>query len=202
MKKIILASQSPRRRELLNLVGLDFEVIPSDCDEKAREDSPEELVKTLSRLKCSDVAGKIIRKEIIPDSASPDGYYVIGSDTIVVFDGNILGKPADGADAFRMLKMLSGNTHTVYTGVTVIDTKTGKGKTFYEKTDVKFIDAGDDELRAYVETGEPMDKAGSYGVQGIGAFLVERINGDYFTVVGLPLSRLLRVLKAFDRENC
>ncbi|MBQ9815091.1 MAG: septum formation inhibitor Maf [Lachnospiraceae bacterium] len=201
MKKIILASQSPRRRELLNLVRLDFEVIPSDCDEKARADSPEELVKMLSKLKCSDVAGRIIRKEVLPETASSDGYYVIGSDTIVVFDGNILGKPQDGSDAFRMLKMLSGNTHSVFTGVTVIDTKTGKGKTFYEKTDVKFIDADDEEIRAYVATGEPMDKAGAYGVQGLGAFLVEKINGDYFTVVGLPLSRLLRVLKAFDKEN-
>lgn len=202
MKKIILASQSPRRRELLSLVNLDFEVIPSECDEETVSSSPEQLVKNLSKLKCRDVAEKIMKKKIVPENPSNEGYYVVGADTIVVYNGQILGKPLDEADAFWMLSSLSGKVHTVYTGVTVIDTKTGKGRTFFEKTEVKFIDADEDEIRAYIETGDPMDKAGSYGVQGLGAFLVERINGDYFTVVGLPLSRLLRVLKKFENTDC
>ena len=122
-------------------------------------------------------------------------YIVIGADTVVVFEGTVLGKPEDGGDAFRMLRFLSGHTHTVYTGVTVINTMTGNRKTFYEATDVTFFDIPDDELRCYVESGEPMDKAGAYGIQGKGAFLVERIEGDYYNVVGLPVARLLRVLK-------
>ena len=198
MKKIILASKSPRRNELLTLAGLEHEVIPSDCDEDISANAPEDLVMQLSDLKCSDVADKIMKGEVVPGSASDNGYFVVGADTIVDYDGQILGKPRDEEDAFRILSMLSGNTHTVYTGVTVTDTETGRKETFYEQTTVRFINADEADLWAYIKTGDPLDKAGSYGVQGLGAFLVEGICGDYFNVVGLPLSRLIKVLKSFD----
>lgn len=183
MKKIILASSSPRRKEILAMCGLDFDVMPSDCDENIRADSPEELVLKLSQLKCSDVAGRAQKDRL-----------VVGADTIVVFEGLILGKPADGADAFRMLRALSGNTHTVYTGVSIKDTDTGKNISFYEQTDVTMYGVPDEILRRYIETGEPMDKAGAYGIQGKGAFLVKKIDGDFYTVMGFPISHFISTL--------
>lgn len=183
MKKIILASNSPRRREILAAAGIRFEVIPSEIEENITADSPEELVKGLSLLKCTDVA-----KRMGP------GFTVIGADTIVVHDGQIMGKPKDGADAFNMLKSLKGDTHAVYTGVTVIDTDTGKKMTFNERCEVRMFDVSNEAIRKYIETGEPMDKAGAYAIQGRGAFLVERINGDFYTVMGLPIARLMKVL--------
>lgn len=183
MKKIILASNSPRRREILAAAGIRFEVIPSEIEENITADSPEELVKGLSLLKCTDVA-----KRMGP------GFTVIGADTIVVHDGQIMGKPKDGADAFNMLKSLKGDTHAVYTGVTVIDTDTGKEMTFNERCEVRMFDVSNEAIRKYIETGEPMDKAGAYAIQGRGAFLVERINGDFYTVMGLPIARLMKVL--------
>ena len=183
MKKIILASSSPRRREILAAAGINFEVIPSETEENISADSPEELVRGLSLLKCSDVAKK-----------APGGFIVIGADTIVVHDGKIMGKPKDGTDAFNMLRSLCGDTHAVYTGVTVIDTDSGKEMTFHERCEVKMYDVSNDAIRKYIETGEPMDKAGAYAIQGRGAFLVERINGDFYTVMGLPIARLMKVL--------
>ena len=183
MKKIILASNSPRRREILAAAGIRFEVIPSEIEENITADSPEELVKGLSLLKCTDVA----------EGMGP-GFIVIGADTIVVHDGQIMGKPKDGADAFNMLKSLKGDTHAVYTGVTVIDTDTGKEMTFNERCEVRMFDVSNEAIRKYIETGEPMDKAGAYAIQGRGAFLVERINGDFYTVMGLPIARLMKVL--------
>ena len=165
------------------MAGLDFEVIPSGCDENISVDTPEKLVLELSRLKCGDVAAK-----------APAGRLVIGSDTVVVSEGRILGKPHDGADAFRMLRELCGNTHTVYTGVSIIDTDSSKGFSFCDKTDVTMYDVPDEAIRKYIATGEPMDKAGAYAIQGKGAFLVEKINGDFYTVMGLPISHLLKVL--------
>lgn len=192
MKKIILASQSPRRREILKLVNMDFDVIPSDCDENIDYDSPSDMVCKLSFIKANDIALKIKKDE--PNTQ----HIVIGSDTTVLFEGEVLGKPKNKQDAFEMLKRMSGQTHIVYTGVSVIDTLNNKTETFFEETKVTFYDVTDEEINNYIETGDPMDKAGAYGVQGLGAFLVKKVEGDYFTVVGLPIAHLLQVLKNFN----
>lgn len=186
MKKIILASQSPRRKELLGLIDVEFEVIPSESEENIEKCEPSEYVVKLSALKANDVASKI-----------SEDCFVVGADTIVVLEGDILGKPKDKGDAFSMLRRLSGNTHTVYTGVTVIDIKSGESRSFYEKTDVDMFDVSDEELKAYIDTGDPFDKAGGYGVQSKGAFLVSGIRGDFYNVVGLPVARLYAELKNF-----
>lgn len=191
MKRIVLASQSPRRHELLEMVGIEHEVITSDCDENISFTGPAELVRELSSRKAAAVAEKLEKEEQKPDAV------VIGSDTIVFYDGEVLGKPADEEDAFRMLTELSGHTHSVFTGVTLIDTASGRKETFFEETSVTFYPVGEDEIREYIATGDPLDKAGSYGVQGRGAFLVKHIEGDYFTVVGLPIAHLIRVLRTF-----
>ncbi len=187
MKKILLASNSPRRRELLSQAGIDFEVKVSDVDENIGETDPEELVKKLSRLKAGAVYGNNKDRT------------VIGADTVVSIDGRILGKPTDKDDAFAMLRMLSGKTHQVFTGVTIFfpgeePDAEPEIKTFAEKTDVTFYELTDEEIENYIETGEPMDKAGAYAIQGKGAVLVEKISGDYNTVVGLPLARTVRAV--------
>ncbi len=193
MEKIILASASPRRKELMTMAGLAFDVIVSDCEENISYEGPEDMVKKLSLLKAKDVADKIRQTETDP-------HLVIGADTIVFFHDQILGKPKNTEDAFSMLKAMSGNIHTVYTGVTIIDTANNRTDTFYEETKVEFYEVTDEEIRNYIATGDPMDKAGSYGVQGRGCFLVKRIEGDYFTVVGLPIAHLLKELAKMD-EN-
>ena len=180
MADIILASASPRRRELMGLITSDYEVIPADACEDTDIEDPEEMVAELSARKAAAVEGK------------NRGRIVIGSDTVVSIDGRVLGKPADRDEAFSMLRMLSGRTHQVFTGVTVI--KDGISHTFTEKTDVLFAELSDAEIEAYIETGEPMDKAGAYGIQHYGARFVESVNGDYFSVVGLPVHRLYRLL--------
>lgn len=183
MRNIILASRSPRRKAILEMAGINCTVMPSHAEENIRVDTPQELVSALSGLKAGEVAARL------------DGdYVVIGADTIVCYEGQILGKPKDGTDAFNTLHALSGNTHTVYTGVTVLETNSSKECTFCEETDVTMLKVPDAALRKYVETGDPMDKAGSYGIQGKGAFLVEKINGDFYNVVGLPIARLMKVL--------
>ena len=192
MKKLVLASQSPRRREIMKFVDLDFDVMPSDCDENIEYSSPSDMVSKLSFLKANDIANKIKNED------STNQHIVIGSDTTVYFEGEILGKPKNEEDAFNILKKLSGKTHIVYTGVTVIDTLNNKFETFYEETKVTFWDVTDEEINTYIATGDPMDKAGAYGVQGRGAFIVKKVEGDYFTVVGLPIAHLLQVLKKFD----
>ena len=189
MKKIVLASQSPRRHELLDMVGIRHEVITSDCDEHISYTGPDDMVLKLSHLKAESVAEELKKQK--------EDAVVIGSDTIVYFDGQVLGKPEDPEDAYRMLSELSGNSHSVFTWVTLIDTATGKSESFYEETKVIFYDVTEEEIRDYIATGDPLDKAGSYGVQGRGAFLVKRIEGDYFTVVGLPVAHLVRVLRNF-----
>lgn len=205
MKKIILASKSPRRHELLSMVGIEHEVITSDCDENIDCSGPADMVCKLSELKAESVAQLLKNNRLAKDDSpgiretmkqtADDGRLIIGSDTIVYFDGEVLGKPRDPEDAFQMLHRMAGNIHSVFTGVTVIDTAAGRKETFYEETRVTFYDVSDEEIRDYIATGDPLDKAGSYGVQGLGAFLVKRIEGDYFTVVGLPLAHLIRVLK-------
>lgn len=185
--KLILASASPRRREILKNAGYEFEVITADADETLPPDiAPEKAVKYLAELKNSAVA------------QNNDGI-IISADTVVAVEGKILGKPSDEKDAENMLKMLSGRTHSVFTGVCI---SLGNKKTvFCEKTDVTFFDLSEKEILDYIKTGEPMDKAGAYGIQGRGALLVEKINGDYFNVVGLPIARLSRALKDFYEEN-
>nr|WP_294651843.1 Maf family protein [uncultured Blautia sp.] len=189
MKRIILASASPRRRELLERAGVNFEVIPASGEENRISDDPKEAVQQLARDKAVSVM------HTIEDSA--DGTLVIGSDTVVVFENMILGKPHDIEDAVNTLKKLQGNTHQVYTGVSVLEKKNGvwTEHTFYESTDVTFYPVSDEEIRAYVATGEPMDKAGSYGIQGIFGIYVRGICGDYNNVVGLPVARLFYEMK-------
>ena len=190
MSNIYLASSSPRRKELLTQVGIDFTVISPQCDESADIELPDELVEELSRRK--SLAGlEMIKK--MPDV--PTDSIVIGADTVVAYDGIILGKPKDDINAFNMLKMLSGNTHEVYTGVTLTYLDGRAPVTFSERTEVTFYELTDKEIEDYISTTEPMDKAGSYGIQGYGATLVEKIHGDYFNIVGLPIARLARMLR-------
>ncbi|UTR11240.1 Maf family protein [Evansella sp. LMS18] len=184
MKPFILASQSPRRKQLLEQVQIPFSVQKSNVDEKMNmEDTPEDIVKTLASQKAEDVF-----------SSAPDSV-VLGADTIVVYDGQILGKPADEVEARKTLRMLSGKTHVVYTGVAIVSEE--KSLSFCVKTEVEFYELTDEEISAYIESGDPFDKAGSYGIQGIGATLVKRISGDYFAVVGLPVAKVVRALKDF-----
>ncbi|WP_026693773.1 Maf family protein [Peribacillus kribbensis] len=184
MKPLILASSSPRRKELLQLLQMPFTIISSDADETLPSQiSPEEAVKKLSLLKAKAVFG------LEPEAC------VIGADTIVVLGDKILGKPKDRQDARQTLEMLSGKKHEVLTGVSIVAKE--KTVTFYEKTEVVFWDLTKEEIENYLDTGDPFDKAGSYGIQGFGSVLVKEIKGDYFSVVGLPVARLSRELRAF-----
>ena len=190
--KIVLASASPRRAELLKNIGLEFSVRPDDSEEISTPGlDPAETVKELARNKASNVAGKIRNAGGLGD----EEVLVIGADTVVVSNGEILGKPTDETDAERTLRRLSGNRHEVYTGVSVIDTFSGREVCDHEATVVEFRDISDEEIAAYIRTGEPMDKAGAYGIQNLGALFVKRIEGDYFNVVGLPLCKLGMILK-------
>lgn len=183
---IILASRSPRRRELLGQMGIsDFIIRPAVGEEKAVPGlSPAQLVEALSLRKGLEVA-----------SGAAPGDLVIAADTVVAVDRQVLGKPQSREEAVRMLTSLSGRTHTVYTGVTLC--RDGEVLTEHEATAVRFRSLTPEEIEAYVSTGEPMDKAGAYGIQGFGALLVEGIEGDYFNVVGLPVCRLGRMLARF-----
>ncbi len=189
MKKIILASASPRRRELLERAGVNFEVIPASGEENRISDDPKEAVQQLARDKVVSVMHTV--------EDSTDRTVVIGADTVVVFENMILGKPHDTEDAVNTLKRLQGNTHQVYTGVSTWEKKDGvwTEHTFYESTDVTFYPVSDEEIRTYVATGEPMDKAGSYGIQGLFGIYVKGICGDYNNVVGLPVARLFYEMK-------
>lgn len=189
MRNFVLASQSPRRQELLQTLGLNFRVLIDDTPEKADlSKTPAEIVKELAHQKAQNVLSHCRKGEII-----------LSADTLVVFRGNILGKPNNKESARRMLDMLSGNTHEVYTGFCVIDTEREKVYTDYECTQVTFKKLSDNEIENYIFTGEPMDKAGAYGIQGLGALFIEKINGDYFNVMGLPLCKLGKILSTeFD----
>jgi septum formation protein len=181
MMDLILASGSPRRKELLEKLQLPFVTVPSDEDEQIDLNRPSDaVVIELARRKAESVAARF-----------PAGI-VIGADTIVVFDGQILGKPKDRGHARTMLRSLSGRTHSVYTGVAICSR--GGTETFFEKTDVTFWALSQAEIERYLDSGEPFDKAGAYGIQGLGALLVEKIRGDFYTVMGLPIARLHRVL--------
>lgn len=182
---MILASQSPRRYELLKLISEDFTVIPAQGEEVIPKGaSPAEAVRHLARQKAREVA------------ASHTGEQVIAADTVVAIDGKILGKPRDTSEAADMLGMLSGRTHSVFTGVCVIDGE--RERVFAEETRVEFYELSAEEIREYIATGEPMDKAGAYGMQDKGALIVKRIDGDYYNVMGLPIGRLARVLRGLE----
>ena len=186
----ILASASPRRKELLTQMGItDFQIIKSTVEERITKTIPAEIVEELSEQKCVDVAKTI---------KLPSSYLVIGADTIVADHGHILGKPKDEAHAFAMLSNLRGHEHSVFTGVTLCLCDNGmlqKKVTFHEETKVFMRSFSEEEIKAYITTKEPMDKAGSYGIQGRGAILVEKIHGDYNNVVGLPITRLYEEIK-------
>ncbi len=184
--KIILASASPRRRELLTQIGVNFAVQPACGEEVITGSNPEEVVKELSAQKAEEVA----------KMQQEGDWLVIGADTVVSCDSRILGKPKDEADAFVMLSMIQGHTHEVYTGVTLYWSANGKEQklTFAEQTKVTMYAMTAEEIRAYIKTGEPMDKAGSYGIQGKCAAFIEKISGDYNNVVGLPVARIYQEL--------
>lgn len=180
---MILASQSPRRKELLGFITSDFRVIPAVGEEKVPEGaSPEETVLLLSRQKAEEIARE------------HKGEIIIAADTIVSIDGEILGKPRGEAHAFEMLRKLSGRVHSVFTGVCVIFAE-GKIESFAEETKVEFYELSDAEINAYIATGDPMDKAGAYGIQEKGAANVKGIVGDFYNVMGLPVGRLARCLR-------
>jgi septum formation protein len=183
---VVLASSSPRRRELLEKAGLEFTVDPAENDETpARGLAPEELARSLSLMKAQSAAGRHPRS------------IVIAADTFGILDGTLLGKPADAAGARRMLRLMSGKCHAVITGFTVMDTASGRAVSRVAQTAVCFKRLSGAQIDKYVATGEPLDKAGAYAIQGEGAALIERIDGDYFNVVGLPLHALAEVLKEF-----
>lgn len=188
---IILASGSPRRKELLEQVGLKFKVLVTDADETTDITDPAKVVKELSRRKAEAALAEYIKS---PDN-SDQGVLVVSADTVVALNGQVIGKPKDEDDALEILMSLSGQTHDVYTGVSciyIIDGNVGKTITFSVRTGVKMYRFDEAEARDYIATGEPMDKAGAYGIQGIGARLVERIDGDYNNVVGFPLAAFMR----------
>ncbi len=188
--RILLASASPRRRELLEQIGLPFEVVVSHVEEVITETEPGKVVEQLSAQKAEAVAGSLGKPE--------EETLVIGADTVVAAENTILGKPADAAKAVEMLRLLAGRTHAVYTGVTLIlrgaSGETAR-KTFHERTDVSFYPMEEAEIRQYVATGDCMDKAGAYGIQGFCARYISGINGDYNNVVGLPVGRLYQEIK-------
>ena len=191
MRKIILASGSPRRRELLTQIGLEYTVIPSKKEEILRFTQPEDIVKDLSLQKAQDIAEN-----------AEVGTMVIGSDTVVSLDGEILGKPHISENAVAMLKRLEGRSHQVYTGVSVVIKGMAADGTdaiisFAEKTDVYVYPMTEEEIQAYVATGDPLDKAGAYGIQGIFAKHVQGISGCYYNVMGLPIGRLYQELKGW-----
>ncbi len=184
--RLILASASPRRKELLRLLEIPYRIVPALGEEQAVSALPWETVEQLSAQKACEVAG------CYPDC------WVLGADTVVAFGEEIFGKPADEQEAYRMLRRLQGNTHQVYTGVTLLKRNRDGGReahTFHEKTDVEVYPMSDQELWAYIRTGEPMDKAGAYGIQGKFCLYVKGIRGNYQNVVGLPVSRLYDEMK-------
>ena len=194
-KTIILGSASPRRRELLAQIGAEFEVRVSNKEEVYHSNVPEEIVKELALMKAENVAEELAEEN---PAGAVKSTVVIGADTIVVQDGKILGKPADEADAVRMLTGLQGRRHDVYTGVAVLDYDENGEKHVYNYpvgTAVYVNEMTEEEIRAYVETKDPLDKAGAYGIQGRFAAHIDRIEGDYYNVVGLPVSTVYRTLR-------
>lgn len=208
-KRIILGSASPRRRELLEQIGLEFEIVVSDAREHYKSTRPEDIVRELALMKAEHVAKEVERREkeraeqaSIPGLDTGEAHLrnvvILGADTIVVLDGQILGKPSDEEAAFSMLKSLQGRMHQVYTGVAVLNFD-GSGSlrtiSHAEETKVYVHEMTDEEIRRYIAAGESMDKAGAYGVQGRFAAYIDRIEGDYYNVVGLPVAYLYHTVK-------
>lgn len=199
-KKIILGSASPRRRELLAQIGAEFEIRVSEKEEIYHSEKPEEIVCELALMKAENVASEL-------SEAERAGAVVLGADTVVVLDGKILGKPLDEEEAARMLSALQGRSHEVYTGVAVLEyAESGEGavpggwklekkENYAVETRVYVNPMTEQEILEYIVTGDPMDKAGAYGIQGRFAAYIDRIEGDYYNVVGLPVSRVYRTLK-------
>lgn len=199
--KLILASASARRRELLTTCGYDFTVIPSSADEHVEANTPSELVEQLALKKASSVFNALSPED-------KKNAAVVGSDTVVVLDGSVMGKPSSREDAFNMLKMESGRVNTVYTGIAVVTLNSGSASDSegrdaclaaladHDAARVKFAVLSDEEIQAYVDSGDPLDKAGAYGIQGPFSVFVESVEGSYFTVVGLPVHKLYRMLKS------
>lgn len=186
MKRVILASASPRRKELLSQVGVVFEVIPSTEEENCAETEPAKIVELLARRKAESVAAGVA-----------GDYIVIGSDTVVTKDGEVLGKPSDKEEAFRMLYSLQGAVHQVYSGVALVSCQKGKKEiqSFSVMTEVEVLPMEKQQIEGYIATGDCMDKAGAYGIQGCFAEFIKGIHGDYYNVVGLPVSRLMQYLR-------
>lgn len=209
--KIILASGSPRRRELMKLTGFPYAVVKSTFEEKTEALTPDEVVQSLSEGKALNVLNRypewcrileqpeaFVNGMDEPDESGSEDYVILGADSVVAAEGRILGKPRDEEDAERMLSSLSGKTHSVFTGVTLLQCRENeilKSQTFCEETKVHFRDLSTEEIREYIRTGEPMDKAGSYGIQGRGGLFVTGISGDYNNVVGLPVTEVYLRLK-------
>jgi septum formation protein len=182
-RKLILASSSPRRADILGREGVEFEIIlPPNIKEESATSDPVEHVLLLSKEKALSVSQQV------------EEGIILGADTIVVLDGEIMGKPQNKEEAFFILKKLSGKTHRVYTGITLLNKYNGKMVSDYDCTEVKFNQLEDEKIVAYIKTGESMDKAGAYGIQGMGSFLVERIHGSLDNVIGLPTGKLKEML--------
>jgi septum formation protein len=182
--RIILASASPRRAELLRQIGVEFELAPSQVEERPHPDEAP-----------PDYITRIARAKVIAVARQREAGLVIGADTVVVLDGCLIGKPEDEADAQRLLRQLSGRWHAVMTGVALIDLETRHEVADYDKTLVKFAQLTDTEIEWYAKTGEPMDKAGAYGIQGLGGLFIDEIAGNYYNVVGLPLPLVYRLAR-------
>lgn len=206
MAVYILASGSPRRKEILTQVGISFKVIKSDCEEVASYSEPENIVGELSKLKCLNVADKIIAGETQCDIGSGEVIFVIGADTMVSVDGFIMGKPRDRGHAYEMIEKLQGRDHTVHTGVSVAKLigdrnggyKLDAVKTFVEESAVSVVPMTEEEINDYISCDEPYDKAGGYAVQGVFAKYIKGISGDFYNIVGFPVCRFLMEIKNFS----
>ena len=202
MAKIILASASPRRSELLRQAGLEFIVIPSQGEEIITSTHPAEVVEELSLQKAQEVADRVLKEKEYAVPQDDGGIVVIGADTVVAADHKILGKPADHKEAEAMIALLQGKVHQVYTGVTLIvidQNREMKTRTFHECTDVDVYPMTEEEIEEYISTPEPYDKAGAYGIQGSFGIYIRGIRGCYYNVVGLPIARLVHELKDIMR---
>lgn len=189
-KRIILASKSPRRKELLSQIGIEYECMVSEKEEIINDTVPKNVVESLSLQKAQDIYESL-------KNAGSDDFIVIGADTVVALKDTIMGKPKDDTDAKRMLKSLSGQSHSVWTGVTLINVSKGEKtvETFAKETKVFMYELSDEEIDEYVASKEPKDKAGAYAIQGLGAKFIQKIEGDYNNVVGLPVSEIYQKIK-------